>query len=375
MKLSLTKFLFFLFILLMVGQVSFAQSSRAKRNPGSTVNNADKPLNITFRPEPVVTDDLQKQIGEREATVKLRVEFLDSGLIGAITPIESAPEGLTAAAVEAAGRIKFEPEKKNGRPVTVYQVVEYSFSPPEKEVEKIDPENLAKARAIVGRAVEKLGGAKYLGVKTQIGRGKFSIIRDGVNVSFQSFTDVIVYPDREITELKQRGVKTVQSNYGDAGWLFDGSVEKLSDQSADQVGNFRRSMRINLDNFLRGNWREAQLSYVGRRQAGLGRRNDVVRLAFDDGFAVEFEFSDEGIPMKSVYSRVGPEGKEILEEDRFAQFIDIEGIKTPFIIDHFTNDVHISRVNYQSVEFNRPVSAEVFAKPDNIKALKKDLKP
>lgn len=364
----------FLFLL---GTFSFGQSSRAKQNPGSIVNNADKPLHIVLKPDPILTDELKKQFAGREETVKLRVEFLDIGLIGAINPLDSPPDGLREAAIEAAGRIKFEPEKKNGRPVTIYKVIEYIFSQPETETEKVAPENRAKARAVIDRAVEKLGGDRYLQIRSQVGRGKFSVLREGRNVSFQSFTDVIVYPDREITEFKERGIKTVQANAGAAGWIFDGSVETLTDQTAAQVENFQRSMRVNLDNFLRGAWlgEGAQLSYVGRRQAGIGRRNDVVKLTFADGFAVEFEFSDDGFPAKSVYTRTSPEGREITEEDRFAQFIDVGGIKTPYIIDHFTGDTQVTRVNYQSVEFNRPVDPSIFAKPDNIKAFKKDLKP
>jgi hypothetical protein len=73
------------------------------------------------------------------------------------------------------------------------------------------------------------------------------------------------------------------------------------------------------------------LTYGGRRQAGLGKRNDVVKLTFEDGFAVEFEFSDDGLPMKALFTRLNADKEEIKEEDRYAQFVDVQGIKTPFI--------------------------------------------
>ncbi|HTK26137.1 MAG TPA: hypothetical protein VL327_06240, partial [Pyrinomonadaceae bacterium] len=69
-----------------------------------------------------------------------------------------------------------------------------------------------KAEAILKKAVQVMGGDKYLNVKTQIGRGRYSVIRDGAVVSFQSFIDVIVFPDKERTEFKGSGVKTVQVN-------------------------------------------------------------------------------------------------------------------------------------------------------------------
>src|SRR5215204_6068555 len=66
-----------------------------------------------------------------------------------------------------------------------------------------------KAEAILKKAVQVMGGDSYLKVKTQIGRGKFSLMREGMTSSFQSFTDVIVYPDKERTEFKALGTKTV----------------------------------------------------------------------------------------------------------------------------------------------------------------------
>src|SRR5687767_14809611 len=78
-----------------------------------------------------------------------------------------------------------------------------------------------KAEAVVKKAVQVLGGDKYLKVKSQIGRGKFSLMRDGMIGSFQTFVDVIVFPDKERTEFKEFGKKSVQTNTGDTGWIFD----------------------------------------------------------------------------------------------------------------------------------------------------------
>lgn len=237
-------------------------------------------------------------------------------------------------------------------------------------------ENDEKAEAIIKKAVEKLGGEKYLQVKSQVSKGKFSVLRDGAVISFQSFVDVIVYPDKERTEFKGGGGKTVQTNFGNTGWIFDGAAEVLNDQSEQQVANFQRGIRVSPDNLLRGYWRgeNAKLEYVGRRAASLGYRNEVVRLTFTDGFAVEFEFSSDGLPAKSVYKRTNGDGEEITEEDRYAQFVTIGGVKTPFIIDHFTGKTHSSRINYESVEYNKTIPDSIFDKPANMKELKKDLK-
>lgn len=232
-----------------------------------------------------------------------------------------------------------------------------------------------KAEAVLKKAVEKLGGEKYLQVKSTVGRGRFSVIREGSIISFQSFSDVIVYPDRERTEFKDGGVKTVQTNTGDTGWIFDGGANTINIQNKDQIEGFKRSLRVSLDSLLRGYWRgKAALSYVGKRPATLGKRSEVVKLTFEDDFAVEFEFSDEYIPIKAVYKRVNAGQEELKEEDRYAQFVDFQGVKTPLVVDHFSNGAQTSRINYESVEFNKTIPEKIFGKPDSVKELKKDLK-
>ena len=204
----------------------------------------------------------------------------------------------------------------------------------------------------------------------------FSVIKDGVNVSFQSFTDVIVFPDKERTEFKGGGVKQVQTNVGNTGWLFDGDMEQVKDQTGAQVANFQRGIRVSLDHLLRGYWRnEAKLSYVGKRPASLGKRNDVVKLTYNDGLVVEFEFAaDTGIPAKTINKRTNADGEEIVEEDRYAQFIETNGITAPYIVDRFTNGKPTSRINYESIEYDKHVPDSIFAKPSNPKDLKKDMK-
>ncbi len=232
-----------------------------------------------------------------------------------------------------------------------------------------------KAEAVLKKAVEKLGGEKYLQVKSTYGRGRFSVIREGAIISFQSFVDVIVHPDKERTEFKDGGVKTVQTNTGDTGWIFDGGGETINVQNNDQIEGFKRSLRVSLDNLLRGYWRgRGVLSYGGKRPATLGKRNEVVKLIFEDEFAVEFEFSDEYLPVKAIYKRLNADKMEVKEEDRYAQFVDVQGIKTPFIVDHFTDGAQSSRINYETIEFNKTVSEKIFVKPNSAKDLKKDLK-
>ena len=228
------------------------------------------------------------------------------------------------------------------------------------------------------RAIEALGGANYLNVKTVIGKGFYTAFADGTAQLPQRFLDYIVYPDRERTEFTSLGVKTIQTNSGDSGWQFDGSVKKLSDQTPAQVEEFKRVMRTSLENLLRGWWQKegGKIVYVGRREAGLAKRNETIRLSYPTGFWVEFEFgAKDALPAKVIYKRTrkDPEtGDEVetTEEDQLLKFITVQNITAPWVIDHYVNGKQTTRINYESIQYNAPIDDSLFAKPADVKKIK-----
>lgn len=235
-----------------------------------------------------------------------------------------------------------------------------------------------KAEGILQKAVEALGGKAYLEVKTIIGRGFYTQFQDGRPDLPTAFVDYLVLPDRQRTEFRGAGKLTVQSNTGDAGWIYDGAARTLRDMKPDQVADFQRALRTSLDNILRGWWRKenARLEYVGRREAGLARRNEVVKLSYPDSFTVEFEFgSKDGLPAKTIYKRpaaaAGAEGEAgIAEEDRFAKYLTSGNVMMPFVVDHFRGGVQSSRINYDTIDLNKPILDSMFARPADTKAFK-----
>lgn len=236
----------------------------------------------------------------------------------------------------------------------------------------------AKAEAVVARAIEVLGGNSYLNVKTVVGRGFFTAFHEGISQIPARFLDYIAYPDRERTEFTGDGIRVIQTNTGDTGWLFDGATKTLSDMKGAQIEDFKRSMRTSVENPLRGWWKKenATLSYVGRREAGVGKRNETVRLTYPDGFWIEFEFAaKDGLPAKVIYKTIkrkpdSDETEEITEEDRLEKPITIAGVTAPWVVDHFINSTQTSRISYESIEYNQLLVDTLFAKPANIKSLK-----
>lgn len=235
-----------------------------------------------------------------------------------------------------------------------------------------------KSKQIIERAVEVLGGASYLNVKSVIGKGFYTAFADGASQLPTRFLDYIVYPDRERTEFTSLGIKSIQTNTGDSGWTFDGAVKKLSDQTPAQVDEFKRSMRTGMENLLRGWWQKegGKIVYVGRREAGLAKRNETIRLTYPNGFWIEYEFgARDGLPAKVIYKRMrkNPDtGDEVetTEEDQLLKFISIDGVTAPWVIDHFSDGHQTTRINYESLQYNAPVADALFAKPADVKKIK-----
>lgn len=235
-----------------------------------------------------------------------------------------------------------------------------------------------KAEAVIAHAIEALGGGAYLNVKTVVGRGFYTAFQEGMSQLPARFLDYISYPDRERTEFISSGIRVIQTNSGETGWVYDGATKSLTDMKSGQIEDFKRGMRTSVENLLRGWWKKegATLSYLGRREAGLARRNETVRLTYPDGFSIEYEFAaKEGLPAKVIYKRTRKkadtdETEELTEEDRLAKPITIGGVTAPWVVDHFINGVQTSRINFESIEYNQVFTDALFAKPANIKSLK-----
>jgi len=235
-----------------------------------------------------------------------------------------------------------------------------------------------KSQQIIDHAVEVLGGQKYLGVQTVIGKGFYTIFKDGVSQLPARFLDYISYPDSERTEFTGAGIKTIQTNSGNTGWTFDGAVKKIADQSPAQVADFKQAIKTSLEYLLKGYWKKegGKITYVGRREAGLAKRNEAIRLTYPDGWWIEYEFgAKDYLPAKIIYKRQRKDMDsgdmvEMTEEDQLLKFITIDGVTAPWVVDHFVNGKQTSRINYESVQYNQRFAENLFTKPTDIKTLK-----
>lgn len=81
---------------------------------------------LLAKPEPQYSDAARD--GAVEGTVVLKAVFASDGTVKHILIIQSLPEGLTEACVNAARRIRFVPATRDGKPVSMWMQLEYNFS-------------------------------------------------------------------------------------------------------------------------------------------------------------------------------------------------------------------------------------------------------
>ena len=94
----------------------------------------DRPMTFQIRQRPAYPEDAKRN--RVEGTAILEVIFQADGTIGEIRCVNDDNEKtqrlikyeVVQAAIDAVKRIEFEPEIKDGKPVTVTKKVEYTFS-------------------------------------------------------------------------------------------------------------------------------------------------------------------------------------------------------------------------------------------------------
>ena len=94
--------------------------------PPKISDSSSAKLKILRKPRAQYTDIARQNY--TTGIVRIRAKFSASGIVTDIYPISSLPDGLTDQAVKAATQIEFQPEIRNGRPISVVKVVEYSFN-------------------------------------------------------------------------------------------------------------------------------------------------------------------------------------------------------------------------------------------------------
>jgi hypothetical protein len=242
------------------------------------------------------------------------------------------------------------------------------------EADPNDPQNVERGAQMIRAAIEARGGARYLAFKTLVGTGQYTAFDKGISTIPVAFLDMIVYPDKERTEFGKGKKKDrrIQVNTGATGWVYDGDAQTLKDQSEQQARDFLENMEVDLDHLLRGGWQAegVETRFFGREETRPGERADVVAIKLKSGRIVYLALNGyTRLPMTLSYEQTEEKGMSKYEV-RFFQYVVYDGVKFPNIVDFYRDGVQVSRVNYESVKLDTPISDSLFAKPASAKEIK-----
>lgn len=104
----------------------FSKDSPVSNDPNAAPEPGVTPLKILSKPRASYTDSARQ--GNVQGTIRAAVLFAADGRVQHVLLLHRLGSGLDEQAVSAARRIKFEPTMKDGKPISVVRMVEYTFS-------------------------------------------------------------------------------------------------------------------------------------------------------------------------------------------------------------------------------------------------------
>jgi hypothetical protein len=231
-----------------------------------------------------------------------------------------------------------------------------------------------RAVSLVEAAIAALGGPRYLSVTSSVATGTFTPFVQGQRGVPLQFVDTFAYPDRNRTEFGKKKTRVVQSNAGTLGWKYDGARQIVEAQGEEEIRAFQRFVRANLDNILRGGWRQegVKLHHITRIEIAPRSWAEGVAVEYPDGLRVEMFFDPlTHLPVLTRYNdgaESGAPGSQL--ETRYHLYLDFGGVMAPRTVDLYRDKLQTARIVYDDIKFNVPVDPKLFDQPANAKDLK-----
>ena len=226
-----------------------------------------------------------------------------------------------------------------------------------------------KARELVARGIESLGGSTYLNVRSAHSSGRYFFFDQRGRKAFAPFWDWTNYsPVKwrfQLGEGKRQEVQIYNLELGKA-WKLEGksSLEELSEKD---VEDFKESVKRDMDILLRSRVDEEGMNfyYYGSDDVGgsgefeavefLGATNDSVVVFFDRRTHRPLRMETE------VRDRMGIGHKEEIE---FSNWHTIDGVHTPLRIDRYVDGKIASQRFLEKISFNVTIPPDHFLEPE-----------
>jgi hypothetical protein len=225
----------------------------------------------------------------------------------------------------------------------------------------IDQENARKAKAVLDRMVQALGGPAYLGAQDVSQQGRtYSFYHGQANSVGTLFWRFYKYPDRERIELtKQRDVAFVYN--GDKGYEITYKGTALEDEKT--VTEYVRRRQHSLEWVIRKWLNEPGLAlfYEGSTVAEERPAEQVTILNSKNESVTLYISTDNHLPVKKSYSWRDPTDKlRSTEDEVYDGYRNVQGIMTPFSITRFLNGDMSNQRFLNSVTYNTGLNDSLF---------------
>ncbi len=240
----------------------------------------------------------------------------------------------------------------------------------------------AKAREVIQRSIQALGGPAYLGVKDMTRLGRFTTFEhNGESRGTIRITDLVKWPDKEriqyITKeyygfdvptplidipLRKTG-SSFEVRNGDEGWVLgSGGVIEMA---ADSLARVRLQRRKDINLLFRARLNEPGLvlRYTGQDVVDL-KFVDWVEASDQDRFIIRIAIEHSThLPLRAVFLFRDPEtGDPVEDYDYFSNYRPIQGVMTPMQIAHEHNGYRASQMFFEEVKYNTGLADDLFTR-------------
>lgn len=234
----------------------------------------------------------------------------------------------------------------------------------QEQTEVLMPEqSAAKAKDLIQKAVQALGGTEYLAVRDATCSGRIgSFGHSGDMLGYEKFIDYTKLPDKDRSEnLPKRNIIEIKN--GDKGWVLDrGGVSEADEVS---IAEYQEDLKSDIDNVLRDRWKEPGtiLRYLGPDTVDL-KEADWIEFVDTDNRSIRIAFSRAThLPQRKVVVTRDP-GTRMRGEtvEFYSNFHPIGGVVQPFQITRERNGQRIYQAFIEECKFNTNPADSLFTK-------------
>jgi hypothetical protein len=240
----------------------------------------------------------------------------------------------------------------------------------------------AKAREVIQRAIQALGGPAYLGVKDMTRTGRYAgFDHNGSSRGSIQITDWVKLPDKERIAYQTKAYYAelptplgipwpvhksgtlYQVRNGDQGWLLgSGGVEELPPDSLARLRDTRKK-DINLLFRVRLDEPDLVLRYAGQDLFEI-RMVDWVESSDANRFTIRIAFDHAThLPVHATYLfREAETNEPDQEDDDFSVYHAFQGVQTPMQISRSRRGYRVLQWFYDDIKYNTGLGDSFFTR-------------